>query len=237
MQLRVVLVSPEYQQNIGYCCRIMKNFGFTELFIINPACEIGEEAIMYSKHAADVLENTKVVQSLGAAIKGCGKVVGTTAIRKIGKELTRESITPEELAETLKGGKGKIALLIGREGTGLSREELRGCDAVVRIEANPEYGTLNISHALAILLYELSKDKSKPAVEAMGENEKNLLLKYFDSLVDSNKQGVRNSGTIKLSFKRILGRGVKSKFEAMALLKMLKNLTLNLGKIRKIDKI
>ena len=233
MQLRVVLVGPEYQQNIGYCCRVMKNFGFTELFIVDPSCEIGQEAIKYSKHAADVLESAKVVQSLEAATKGCGKVVGTTAIRKIGKELTRESITPEELAEGLKGSKGKIALLIGREGTGLTREELRRCDAVVRIEANPEYGTLNISHALAILLYELSKDNSESVVDAMGENEKNLLLKYFNSLVDSNKQGVRNSRTIKLSFKRILGRGVKSKFEAMAMLKILKNLTLNLGKNKK----
>jgi len=233
MQVRVVLVSPEYQQNIGYCCRVMKNFGFKELFIVSPGCEIGQEAIKYSKHAADVLKNSKIVQSLRAATKGCGMIVGTTAIRKLGKELTRESITPEELAERLKGSRGKIALLVGREGTGLSREELRECDAVVRIEANPEYGTLNISHALAILLYELSKDKSEPAVEAMGENERNLLLKYFNSLVDSNKQGVRNSGTIKLSFKRILGRGVKSKFEAMAMLKILKNLTLNLGKNKK----
>jgi TrmH family RNA methyltransferase len=230
MRVRVVLVSPEYQQNIGYCCRVMKNFGFTELFLVRPACEISQEAIKYSKHAVDVLENAKIVQSLGAATKGCGKVVGTTAIRKISKELTRESITPKELAGNLSGSKGKIALLIGREGTGLSREELRDCDAVVRIEANPEYGTLNISHALAILLYELSKDKSKPTVEAMGENERNLLLRYFNSLVDSNKQGMRNPGTIKLSFKRILGRGVKSKFEAMAMLKILKNLTLNLGK-------
>jgi tRNA/rRNA methyltransferase len=233
MHIRVILVEPEYQQNIGYCCRVMKNFGFTEFFIVSPTCEIGEEAIMYSKHAADVLENAKVVQSLAAAITGCGKVIGTTAIRKIGKELTRESITPEEMAERFKGSKGKVALLIGREGTGLTREELRECDAVVRIEANPEYGTLNISHALAILLYELSKDKSKPIVEAMGENEKNLLLKYFNSLVDSNKQGVRNPVTIKLSFKRILGRGVKSKFEAMAMLKILKNLTLNLDKNKK----
>jgi tRNA/rRNA methyltransferase len=211
----------------------MKNFGFTEFFMVRPTCEIGQEAVKYSKHAADVLERAKVVQSLRAATKGCGMIVGTTAIRKIGKELTRESITPEELAVKLMGIKGKIALLIGREGTGLTREELRECDAVVRIEANPEYGTLNISHALAILLYELSKDKSKPAVEAMGENEKNLLLRYFNSLVDSNKQGMRNSGTIKLSFKRILGRGVKSKFEAMAMLKILKNLTLNLGKNKK----
>ena len=233
MQIRIVLVSPEYQQNIGYCCRVMKNFGFTELFIVSPACEIGEEAMMYSKHAADVLKNAKITKTFAEATKGCGKVIGTTAIRKIGRELTRESITPEEMTERLKGGKGKIALLIGREGTGLSREELRECDAVVRIEANPEYGTLNISHALAILLYELSKDTSKPSVEAMGENERNFLLKYFNSLVESNKQGVRNANTIKLSFKRILGRGVKSKFEAMAMLKILKNLTLNLDKNKK----
>jgi len=224
MQIRVILIEPEYQQNIGYCCRVMKNFGFTELFIVKPDCKIGQEAIKYSKHAVDVLKDAKIVHNLEAAVKGCSKIVGTTAIQKLGRDITRESITPEEFANNIKGSNARIALLIGREGKGLSREELQKCDVVVRIEANPEYGTLNISHALAIILYELAKDKSKTNTKAMNENEKNLLLKYFNSFVDKNKQGIRSPSTIKLAFKRILGRGIRSQIEARALLQMLKKL-------------
>jgi len=230
MQIRVVLVGPEYQQNIGYCCRVMKNFGFTELFIVSPDCKIGQEAVMYSKHAADLLSSAKIVKSLEEATKGCSIIVGTTAIQNISRDITRDYILPEELAHQFKGRKAKIALLMGREGTGLNREELQKCDIVVRIEGNPDYATLNISHALAVVLYELSKDKfrssSKPKSleEFMGENEKKLLLKYFNSLVDTCNRGIKSPGTIKLSFKRILARGVKSKVEALALLTLLKNI-------------
>ena len=222
--VRVVLMEPEYQQNIGYCCRVMKNFGFSELYMVNPACKLGQEAIKYSKHAADLLQNARICGDLAEATKDCGAVVGTTAIRKLGRDLTRESITPGELAMKLKGSKAQVALLIGREGTGLSREELQGCDIVVRIEGNLDYPTLNISHALAILLYELSRDRFKPTVEAMDENEKRMLLKYFNSFVDSHRQGIRCPATIKLAFKRVLGRGIRSRVEARALLQMLKKI-------------
>jgi len=224
MQVRVVLVGPEYQQNIGYCCRVMKNFGFSELYIVAPGCKIGKEAVMYSKHAADILKGARIVKNLDEAVKNCGMVVGTTAIQNLGRDITRESITPGELAKKLNRGKARVALLMGREGTGLSREELQECDVVVRIEANPEYATLNISHALAIVLYEFSKDRLKPTIEAMGEWEKKLLLKYFNSFVDSHRQGLRSPETIKLAFKRIISRGIKSRVEARALLQILKKI-------------
>ena len=224
MQIRIVLVGPEYQQNIGYCCRVMKNFSFSDLCIVKPDCKIGQEAVMYAKHAVEVLRNAKIVQNLDQATKGCSIVVGTTAIQNISRDLTRDSITSEELAKKFKGSNAKIAILMGREGTGLTKEELQNCDIVVRIEGNPDYSTLNISHALAIILYELAKDKSKFSVKFMDEREKKLLIKYFNSFVDRNKQGLRSPATIKLAFKRVLGRGIKSQIEARALLQMLKKI-------------
>jgi tRNA/rRNA methyltransferase len=224
MQIKIVLVGPEYQQNIGYCCRVMKNFGFTDLYLVKPDCKIGQEAVMYAKHAADVLKNAKIAQNLDQAIKGCSLIVGTTAIQNISRDLTRDSITPEELAKKFKGNRAKIALLMGREGTGLTKEELQKCDVVVRIEGNLDYPTLNLSHALAIILYELTKDKSKSSVKFMDEREKKLLIKHFNSFVDRNKQGLRSPATIKLAFKRVLGRGIRSQLEARALLQMLKKL-------------
>jgi TrmH family RNA methyltransferase len=202
----------------------MKNFGFAELYFVKPDCKIGQESVMYAKHAADVLKNAKIVQNLDQATKGCSLIVGTTAIQNISRDLTRDSITPEELAKKFKGSKAKIALLMGREGTGLTKEELQNCDIIVRIDGNPNYPTLNLSHALAIILYELAKDNPKLSVKFMDEREKKLLIKYFNSFVDRNKQGLRSPATIKLAFKRVLGRGIRSQLEARALLQMLKKL-------------
>ncbi|MEM2974600.1 MAG: RNA methyltransferase, partial [Candidatus Micrarchaeia archaeon] len=176
--------------------------------------KIGDEAVRYAKHAADVLRKAKIMKKLAVATNGCSLIVGTTAIEKLGRDITRESITPEEFAKSLGRSKARIALLMGREGTGLSKDELRECDVVVRIITNPIYRTLNISHALAILLYELSKYKLKPTTEFMEWNEKRLLIKHFNSFVDRNKQGLRSPEFIKLAFKRILGRGIRSQVEA-----------------------
>ena len=224
MNTRIVLVGPEYQQNIGYCCRVMKNFGFDELFIVDPACKIGQEAVKYSKHAADVLKRARIAKNLEEATKGCSLIVGTTAIVNTGRDILRECITLEEFARKMRKSKANIALLMGREGTGLSREELEKCGVVVKIESNSEYGTLNLSHALAIILYELSKDQYKPSVEFMDANEMKLLQKYFNSFVDKNRKGIRSPSTIKLAFKRIINRGIKSRVEARALLHILKKI-------------
>lgn len=220
MQPRIVLVEPEYQQNIGYCARVMANFGFSSLWIVNPKVPLGDEAVMYAKHGVDVLKRAKVVQCLDDAVKGCDLTIGTTAIKAGGRTIVRKAITPEEL----KLG-GKTAILIGREGNGLSPEELECCDVVVRIPADEKYPTLNISHALAVLLYEIRRraEKGRQSLfyEGLSNAEKKELLRIFDFLVDSSKE-IRNPRTVKLAFRRIIARGIRSQTEGRALLQVLK---------------
>ncbi|MEM3702677.1 MAG: RNA methyltransferase, partial [Candidatus Micrarchaeia archaeon] len=99
MELKVVLVEPEYEQNLGYCARIMKNFDFHELLLVNPKIQIGEEARMYSKHAFDILSSAKIVSSLEEAIDDCQIVIGTTAIKSGGKEVLRVPVSPRDAAK------------------------------------------------------------------------------------------------------------------------------------------
>jgi TrmH family RNA methyltransferase len=218
------LVEPEYQQNIGYCARVMKNFGFSNLWIVNPKVQLGDEAVMYSKHAVDVLKKAKVVKRIADATSGCSIVVGTTAIKPGGRTIVRKAITPK----ALKLG-GKTAILIGREGNGLSPEELEGCDIVVRIPTDEEYPTLNISHALAILLYEISSrmkgGQANILYEGLSTAEQKALLKKFDSLVDASKE-IRRPKIVKLAFRRVIARGIRSQTEGRALLQVLKNIKL-----------
>lgn len=213
-KLRVVLVEPEYEQNIGYCARVMKNFGFSDLWVVKPETKIGKEAIMYAKHAREVLERAKIVKSLKEATRG-HLVVGTTAVTPSGRDITRISIHPREI----KNIKERIALLVGREGTGLSKEELRQCDIVVRIPTDKKYPTLNISHALAIILYELGgREKEEEEIK-----ERKMIIELFDKLVEKMK-GVRSPSTIRLAFRRIAARGIRNSTEARALLKALKSI-------------
>ncbi len=227
VNLRIILVNPEYQQNIGYCARIIKNFGFNDLWIVSGP-KIGQEAIKYSKHAADVLNNVKAVKSLDTAIKDCSIVIGTTAIEAAGKNILRNSITPKELTKQIKGNSEKVAILIGSEGKGLDVKDLEKCDIIVRIPANEEYGTLNISHALAIILYELNQKRiGEPrSSDFIDPHDRKFLISSIDSAV-SKMSGLKNSNTIKLAVRRVIYRGVRSPIEGRALIQFLKNLNKN----------
>ncbi|MEM3408396.1 MAG: TrmJ/YjtD family RNA methyltransferase [Candidatus Micrarchaeia archaeon] len=224
MELKVVLVEPEYEQNLGYCARIMKNFDFHELFLVNPKIQIGEEARMYSKHAFDVLSSAKIVSSLEEAIDDCQIVIGTTAIKSGGKEVLRVPISPREVAKRFSKKNVKIALLIGREGTGLSKNELEICDVVVRIPSSEKYGTLNISHALGIILYEFRLEIThKKGKEFISKDEMRIIEETSKRIVKSLR-GIRGERTTILSLKRIFARGINSVTEGRALVNFLKKI-------------
>ncbi|MFP4545734.1 MAG: RNA methyltransferase, partial [Methanomassiliicoccales archaeon] len=155
-RIRVVLVGPKIEGNVGAVARVMGNFGFQELYLVDP-CPMGDEARRRAKHAGEVLENAAVVDSLEEAVTGASLVVGTTGIASPGeKHFIRIPITPRSLAERLEDHPGSVVLLFGREDLGLSQEELGRCDLLVHIPAGREYPVLNLSHAVAIVLYELA---------------------------------------------------------------------------------
>ena len=223
MELRVVLVEPEYEQNIGYCARVMKNFDFNELYLVNPKVELGQETKMYSKHAYDLITNARKVDSLEDAIKECSIVIGTTAIRSFGRDVLRNSITPKQAAKQLHDKKAKVALLIGREGTGLSKEELEKCNIIIRIPSSEVYGTLNISHALAIILYEFRSHGLKDEIDFISENERKIINDSTRRII-KNMKGIKSERTSILAMKRIFFRGIRSSTEGKALINFLKKI-------------
>jgi len=186
-RVAVVLVEPLYEENIGYVARVMKNFGVKRLIIVKPRCKIGLEAIKRSMHARDVLEGARLVDSFEEVIREFDLVIGTTG--KHGKKFTqvRRFMTPERLAKRLAEYRGTVAIVFGREDRGLTNAELALCDGVVTIPANPEYPILNLSHAVAVILYEVFKAcGSKPELPRPSmprREEVDVLLKYLYSLV------------------------------------------------------
>lgn len=221
--IAVVLIEPENAGNIGAVARVMANFDFQELVIIDPKCEVRcEESICRAKHAQDVLKNAKVADF--KYLKNFDYLVATTS--KLGTDfnLPRSPISPEEFAKSIKNKqKAKIAVLFGRESSGLNNEELEKCDFTISIPTSRKYPAMNISHSVAIMLYEISKTMKNSHIadhiRPISLAEKNQMTKMLDQILKklpfSTKEKVETQQKV---WKRIFGRAFLSKREAYAVM-------------------
>lgn len=219
-RFRVVLVEPEYEQNLGAVARAMKNFGFSELRLVNPKCEpLGFDAVKFAKHARDVLEGAKVCKSLSEATRGCKFAVGMTGVLyRHWSETFRSPVSVRELRKGLaKHKEGKIALVFGNEGVGLSEGDISACDMIATIPANKEYPVLNLSHAVSIALYEMS-DLPVLGFEPAGEQEKERLVEAFSLLVERYAALMRNPRKVKIAFRRMVGKAMLTDKECASIL-------------------
>lgn len=219
-RFRVVLVEPEYEQNLGAVARAMKNFGFSELYLVNPRCDhLGFDAIKFSKHAREILGGAKVCATLSEATKGCKFSVGATGVLyRHWSETFRTPISVRALRAGLAAHKeGNIALVFGNEGIGLSEKDISACDIIATIPANKEYPILNLSHAVSIVLYELS-DLPVLGFVPVGGEEKERLVESFSLLVERYAALMRNPRKVKIAFRRMVGKAMLTDKECAAVL-------------------
>ena len=134
-ELEIVLVGINHPGNLGAVCRTMLNHGFTNLVLVNPNCSIDdEEARNRAKHSGIVLDNANIVSTFDEAIENSSLVVGTSGKREVGsKILKRHFILPWEFSEKLRDYHGKVSLVFGEEGKGLSTEDLDKCDLLLTL--------------------------------------------------------------------------------------------------------
>ena len=220
MKLRVVLVEPEGKVNVGFVARTCVNFGVDELYLVNPKAVLDEEALRYAAKAKGFLERAIIVSSLEEALRGVDVSVCTTSRSGQRHDVLRHTITVEGLARRMNRWRS-MAVVFGRESTGLTREELSKCHLAVTIPANPEYPVLNLSHAVAVVLYELWKARSgrlETLYETVDPATLSLVEKYVLRLVEL--LGIREPRRtmVPLSVRRILYQAAPSKAEALNLL-------------------
>lgn len=226
MDVRVIIAEPKHEGNVGAVARAMGNFGVKDLVLVRP-CEIGEEARKRAMHATDILEAARVVDSLEGALAGADLAVGTSGIETgTEKHFARVAISPRELASRVAPVDGTIALLFGREDFGLFAEELAACDLLVTIPASKERPVLNLSHAAAILLYELSLPRASPPQRRPASGmEKEKLHRALASLLEVTEYPVHKRTRTTIMFRRLLGRAAPSKWEFHALMGVLQRAT------------
>lgn len=164
--IRIVLVEPAGALNVGAAARVMANMGFSQLILVNPHCDpLGDDARLMAVHAADVLERSRVVQTIPEALTGCVRAIATTSRERA---LNTDMELPEvALPWLLKSPdvEAATALIFGPEDRGLSNEELNYAQRFVRIPSDADYPSLNLAQAIALCCYELARathPRSKP---------------------------------------------------------------------------
>ena len=168
-----VLIRPQMGENIGAAARAMKVMGLSRLVLVRPKIFPSAEATARASGADDVLRDARVVDDLDTALAGCVLVLGTSARLR---SLRWPQLDPRQAGDKAwtTAGAGDVAVVFGREQSGLSNPELERCHYLLHIPSNPDYGSLNVASAVQLAAYEirmasLSAEGSAPAVEE--ENE------------------------------------------------------------------
>ncbi len=212
--IRVVVVGPKFEGNVGAIARCCANFDVSELYLVNP-CEIGETALNRSKHGSHILENAVICTSMEEAVEGCFLVAGTSGtITKGDKNYARIPVPVREFAESTRAYQEKIAIVFGREDIGLLQTELNRCDLLITIPAGDEYPVMNLSHSVGVVLYEMYQaEHVPPKCEPADGAEKERLFQFFGDLLDAvgYPEGRRESTSV--MFRRMMGRSIPTKYE------------------------
>ena len=220
----IIVMEIQNEGNLGAISRAMANFGFKNLVLVRPGCDKDSiESIKVAKHSKEVLDKIRVVDD----IEDYDYLIGTTA--KLGNDynIPRSPLSPEQLGEKLSSVKSKIGILIGREGDGLTNEEIRKCDFVVTIPASKKYPTLNISHALAIILYEIAKKRKNVTSHIIPakKKDKDIMNDYLCRVLDRVEFATKEKKeTQKIVWRRIFGKAMMTKRETFAVMGFLKKL-------------
>lgn len=211
----IILVEPKNSGNIGAVARAMMNFDVQQLYLVNP-CELDNACYARAMHATQILDNAKTFDSFTDAVQNIDFLVATSSIEsKTDKRHLRNPLLLEEFSEKITETKGTVGLVFGREDYGLYNEEIAACDIMVRIPTSQEYLSLNLSHAVTIVLYSLYLKKAdipkrRRPIEAL---EKQKLYEYFGNLLDAINYPNHKKEHTKIMFKRIMGRAIPSKWE------------------------
>ena len=152
--IRVVLVNTSHPGNIGSAARAMKTMGIHDLVLVDPVEPPDGRATAMAAGAVDVLANLRIVGTLAEAVADCGLVIGSSARSRT---LDWPMLDPRQAGakSIAEASQHKVALVFGRERTGLTNDELQQCHYHVCIPANPEYSSLNLAMAVQTICYEV----------------------------------------------------------------------------------
>ena len=197
--ITIILARPEESRNVGAVCRAMANNGIKSLRIVGKKEDFDEERVrILAIHAADIWESAEFFSSITEAAHDCSTIAGTT--RRKGKKRGKLFL-PEEFAE-FANNSGRTAVVFGNERTGLTEEELDECTMGITIPSDDNFPSLNLSHAVQIMCYELFRKKTN-----ISPRNVPVSIKRLDKTVTTIADNLQ-----KIGFFKITGRPDMEKF-------------------------
>lgn len=157
-RIRIVMVNTSHAGNIGSAARAMKTMGLKHLWLVAPAefPSRRDRADAMASGATDLVADARVVSTLDEALGDCSLVLGASARQRRISWPHLDAEKGMQLALS-QAATGDVAILFGREQSGLSNDELQRCHAHIEIPGNPEYPVLNVAAAIQVICYELRK--------------------------------------------------------------------------------
>lgn len=212
-QVSIVLVSPQGPLNVGSVCRVMANFGISDLRLVEPEADfLSDPARKMAVKAGFLLEQARLFPTLQDALADCQLSIGTT--RRFGK-YREDLVHPDQAAVQALPltVSGRVALVFGREDKGLLTEELDLCQTLMTIPTEDAIGSMNLAQAVTVVLYEFYKLKGQLQGKTWGRkrqaSNQDLEAMYRhmrQSLLDVAYLDPQNPDHILRTFRRIFGR-------------------------------
>ena len=202
--LKVVLVEPAGTINVGSVARLCENFNVNELRIVSPKCDyLALEARKMAVKGVKILEEAKVYTELNTALSDCARIIATCGRQDHG-EIPLNS-NKDALCWALESEKEEtIALVFGREDRGLSNEELLKANKVISLNTNKHYPSLNLSHAVAIILHQVHQ------INEIGLSKPNKKISYPANLIKL-EDCIKDAGNLLLDIGFLMKNTYKAK--------------------------
>ena len=215
----IVLVNTQIPENLGATARAMLNFNLKNLRVVSPFFELSNEKIIPLSAGADsVIKNIKKFGVFEDSVKDLNILVATTnRLRSVKKK----QITFQKLNKIILNSKNKVGIIFGPEKSGLENEHLSICDYSLKINSNPKFSSLNISHAVSIVAYELwSRNLTKQSLSSNGKKKKDIQAtkgELANFLYILQRQLEENGFFSVLERKRILVQKIRNIFTKLEL--------------------
>ena len=185
-----ILVKPQLGENIGACARSLKNFGFKKLNIVSPKFIFpNQKAKVTSVGAFDVINKTKVFDNVNSAVSEFNLVISLSARRR---DINKKHITMQDLSRILNKKKySKIGFMFGPEASGLSNQDISFSNLILQIPTSKKFKSLNLSHSLPIVGYEIFKNlnqnlfiKGGNDIKISSKSKITSVIKYLINLLE-----------------------------------------------------
>lgn len=220
LKIRLVLVEPEGRMNFGQILRLCRNFSVDDVCVVNPKFDVRDKEVAeFAAGGASLLERVRVTDDLSKCLEGIDFSICTTSIAGASEDPLRQAVAPKAIPLLIPHN-SKVALVFGRESVGLTRSELALCSLVSTLVTSSDYNVLNLSHAVALYLYEvLGRDFSDLVVgeRCLGDYI-GIITRYLEKL--GAAYGLNQHEVAAL--KHVVNKALLTKAECRVLYKLLK---------------